>query len=69
VPVWWTQHPSDHPVLTGWLAGPGTNDLGRLDEIKLSKPASPRLPIIRAARCHGEQPDGRSNCEPVKPRK
>jgi monoamine oxidase len=35
VPVWWTQHPSDHPVLTGWLAGPGTNDLGRLDEIKL----------------------------------
>ena len=24
VPVWWTQHPSEHPVLTGWLAGPAT---------------------------------------------
>ena len=22
VPVWWTQHPSDFPVLTGWFAGP-----------------------------------------------
>ena len=21
-PVWWTQHPSDFPVLTGWFAGP-----------------------------------------------
>jgi monoamine oxidase len=22
VPTWWTQYPLDHPVLTGWLAGP-----------------------------------------------
>ncbi len=22
VPTWWTQYPADHPVLTGWLAGP-----------------------------------------------
>src|SRR5262249_19920250 len=22
VPTWWTQHPTLHPVLTGWLAGP-----------------------------------------------
>lgn len=22
VPTWWTQHPTQHPVLTGWLAGP-----------------------------------------------
>ena len=22
VPTWWTQHPNQHPVLTGWLAGP-----------------------------------------------
>jgi monoamine oxidase len=22
VPTWWTQHPEQHPVLTGWLAGP-----------------------------------------------
>jgi monoamine oxidase len=25
IPVWWTQHPTEHPVLTGWLAGPRTN--------------------------------------------
>jgi len=22
VPTWWTQHPSGHPVLTGWYSGP-----------------------------------------------
>jgi len=22
VPTWWTQHPAEHPVLTGWFAGP-----------------------------------------------
>jgi monoamine oxidase len=22
VPVWWTQYPEPHPVLTGWLSGP-----------------------------------------------
>ncbi len=22
VPTWWTQHPSSHPVLTGWFSGP-----------------------------------------------
>src|SRR5437762_4345144 len=22
VPTWWTQYPDEHPVLTGWLAGP-----------------------------------------------
>jgi len=35
VPVWWTQHPSEHPVLTGWLAGPATSDFARLDETQL----------------------------------
>jgi monoamine oxidase len=24
IPVWWTQHPSDLPVLTGWFGGPKT---------------------------------------------
>ena len=24
IPTWWTQNPSDHPVLTGWFAGPRT---------------------------------------------
>ncbi|MBV9559316.1 MAG: FAD-dependent oxidoreductase, partial [Bradyrhizobium sp.] len=32
VPVWWTQRPADHPVLTGWLAGPRTGGFARLDE-------------------------------------
>ena len=35
VPVWWTQHPTEHPVLTGWLAGPGTEGLATLDEKQL----------------------------------
>jgi monoamine oxidase len=30
VPVWWTQHPSDFPVLTGWLAGPKADAVARL---------------------------------------
>lgn len=32
VPVWWTQHPSDRDVLTGWLAGPPTHAFAALDE-------------------------------------
>src|ERR1700693_90380 len=27
VPTWWTQHPDEYPVLTGWFAGPGFGDL------------------------------------------
>jgi monoamine oxidase len=30
VPVWWTQHPSELPVLTGWLAGPKADTVARL---------------------------------------
>jgi monoamine oxidase len=30
VPTWWTQHPADYPVLTGWLAGPKSEKLGLL---------------------------------------
>ncbi|HUK61400.1 MAG TPA: NAD(P)/FAD-dependent oxidoreductase [Stellaceae bacterium] len=32
VPTWWTQHPAEHPVLTGWYAGPKADRLGRLAE-------------------------------------
>ncbi|BAM91205.1 amine oxidase [Bradyrhizobium oligotrophicum S58] len=32
VPVWWTQHPSDHAVLTGWLSGPPTSAYAALDD-------------------------------------
>jgi monoamine oxidase len=35
VPVWWTQHPTDHPVLTGWVAGPRTASMAHLDENEL----------------------------------
>ncbi len=30
VPVWWTQHPSEFPVLTGWFAGPKADAVARL---------------------------------------
>jgi monoamine oxidase len=33
--VWWTQYPSDFPVLTGWLGGPKTDAMAHLDEHKL----------------------------------
>ncbi|MGH6717318.1 MAG: flavin monoamine oxidase family protein [Bradyrhizobium sp.] len=35
IPVWWTQHPTDHPVLTGWVAGPGTGRMAQLAEAGL----------------------------------
>jgi monoamine oxidase len=35
IPVWWTQHPSDLPVLTGWFGGPKTAGMAHLDEPKL----------------------------------
>lgn len=31
IPVWWTRHPDQHPVLTGWLGGPRTAELAKLD--------------------------------------
>ncbi len=30
VPTWWTQHPEQHPVLTGWLAGPRADAVANL---------------------------------------
>jgi monoamine oxidase len=30
VPTWWTQHPADDPVLTGWLAGPRAQAAAKL---------------------------------------
>jgi monoamine oxidase len=35
VPVWWTQHPSDLPVLTGWFAGPKADTVARLTVAEL----------------------------------
>jgi monoamine oxidase len=31
VPTWWTQHPAEYPVLTGWFAGPKTDRVGHRD--------------------------------------
>jgi monoamine oxidase len=35
IPVWWTQHPVEHPVLTGWFGGPKTKGIARLNEREL----------------------------------
>lgn len=32
IPVWWTRHPDQHPVLTGWFGGPRTAGLAHLDQ-------------------------------------
>ncbi|MBR1027431.1 NAD(P)/FAD-dependent oxidoreductase [Bradyrhizobium liaoningense] len=32
IPVWWTRHPDQHPVLTGWFGGPRTAELAKLDQ-------------------------------------
>jgi monoamine oxidase len=35
VPVWWTQHPAEYPVLTGWFAGPKADTVARLTASEL----------------------------------
>ena len=35
IPVWWTQHPAEHPVLTGWFGGPKTEAMANLGEHEL----------------------------------
>ncbi len=35
IPVWWTQHPTDLPVLTGWFGGPKTEAMANLGEQEL----------------------------------
>jgi monoamine oxidase len=32
IPTWWTQHPADHAVLTGWFGGPRAATVAHLDE-------------------------------------
>lgn len=31
IPVWWTRHPDQHPLLTGWFGGPRTVELAKFD--------------------------------------
>jgi monoamine oxidase len=35
ISAWWTQYPAEHPVFTGWLAGPRTEILAHLAEGEL----------------------------------
>jgi monoamine oxidase len=35
VPTWWTQHPAEYPVLTGWFAGPKADKLALLTATEL----------------------------------
>jgi monoamine oxidase len=35
IPVWWTRHPADLPVLTGWFGGPKTAAMAGLGEPEL----------------------------------
>jgi monoamine oxidase len=35
VPTWWTQHPAEHAVLTGWFAGPKADRVSSLSETEL----------------------------------
>jgi monoamine oxidase len=35
VPTWWTQHPAEYPVLTGWYAGPKADAVPLLTESEL----------------------------------
>jgi monoamine oxidase len=35
VPTWWTQHPTGHPVLTGWFAGPKADRVSSLSASEL----------------------------------
>jgi monoamine oxidase len=35
IPVWWTQHQAEQPVLTGWFGGPKTEEMAHLNEQEL----------------------------------
>jgi monoamine oxidase len=35
IPTWWTQHPLEYPVLTGWLAGPKADRVSSLTTLEL----------------------------------
>jgi monoamine oxidase len=35
IPVWWTQHPTQRAVLTGWFGGPKTGSMARFNEQEL----------------------------------
>jgi monoamine oxidase len=46
IPTWWTQYPSDNPLLTGWLAGPASYRMKDYSENKLKKIAMESLSAV-----------------------
>ncbi|HKR04152.1 MAG TPA: NAD(P)/FAD-dependent oxidoreductase [Bacteroidia bacterium] len=46
IPTWWTQLPNESPVLTGWIAGPGSNKYLAADQDTLLKEALGSLAFI-----------------------
>src|SRR6516225_4306260 len=46
VPVWWTQHPAEYPLLTGWFAGPKADTVSRLTSSELFNRGLHALPQI-----------------------
>jgi monoamine oxidase len=37
VPTWWTQHPAEYPLLTGWFAGPKADRVASLTEAEITE--------------------------------
>jgi monoamine oxidase len=63
VPTWWTQHPTAHPVLTGWYAGPKADRVSSLSEAELVEMGLASLAEIFALpveRLRGELVAGRA---------
>lgn len=46
IPTWWTQYPSNNPLLTGWLAGPASYRMKNYSEKKLKKIAMESLSSV-----------------------
>src|SRR5204863_7000096 len=46
VPTWWTQYPSDQPLLTGWIGGPAAAALNSIPEEQILQQALHALSTI-----------------------
>jgi monoamine oxidase len=46
IPTWWTQYPSNNPLLTGWLAGPASYRMKNYSGKKLKKIAMESLASV-----------------------
>ncbi|HEX2869328.1 MAG TPA: NAD(P)/FAD-dependent oxidoreductase [Ignavibacteriales bacterium] len=46
IPTWWTQLPSHLPVITGWIAGPSSEDISQMSESEIIDKALGALSYI-----------------------